>query len=171
MSAVPASSSVLSEAPALMKPSATPAADVMPSLMSKIDFRARSRRASRLTLVMLPRKSTRSIEPSVPICPADGRGGTLGRRPQQAQRRAQQESACGSRYKENLRQALAAAAGAGCCCPQMVRAWCYLQDMAYPLTAAQAHLGELVAETRQSHRPVTISEHGQPVAALISIDD
>ena len=43
--------------------------------------------------------------------------------------------------------------------------------MAYPLTAAQAHLGELVAETRQSHRPVTISEYGQPVAALISIDD
>ena len=43
--------------------------------------------------------------------------------------------------------------------------------MAYPLTAAQARLGELVAETRQSHRPVTISEHGQPVAALISIDD
>jgi prevent-host-death family protein len=55
--------------------------------------------------------------------------------------------------------------------PQMVRAWCYRQAMAYPLTAAQAHLGELVAETRQSHRPVTISEHGQPVAALISIDD
>jgi prevent-host-death family protein len=33
------------------------------------------------------------------------------------------------------------------------------------------HRGELVDETRQSHRPVTISEHGQPVAALISIDD
>lgn len=43
--------------------------------------------------------------------------------------------------------------------------------MAYPLTSAQAHLGDLVAEARQSHRPVTISEHGQPVAALISIDD
>jgi prevent-host-death family protein len=43
--------------------------------------------------------------------------------------------------------------------------------MAYPLTAAQAHLGDLVAEARHSHRPVTISEHGQPVAALISIDD
>ena len=43
--------------------------------------------------------------------------------------------------------------------------------MAYPLTAAQAHLGELVAEARESHRPVTISEHGQPVAALINIDD
>lgn len=43
--------------------------------------------------------------------------------------------------------------------------------MAYPLTSAQAHLGELVAEARDSHRPVTISEHGQPVAALISIDD
>lgn len=44
--------------------------------------------------------------------------------------------------------------------------------MAYPLTAAQAHLGELVAETRQSHRPVTTtSEHGKPIAALISTDD
>jgi prevent-host-death family protein len=43
--------------------------------------------------------------------------------------------------------------------------------MAHPLTAAQALLGELVAETRQSHRPVTISEHGKPVAALISIED
>jgi prevent-host-death family protein len=43
--------------------------------------------------------------------------------------------------------------------------------MAYPLTAAQAHLEELVAKTRQSHRPVAISEHGKPVAALISIDD
>jgi prevent-host-death family protein len=43
--------------------------------------------------------------------------------------------------------------------------------MAYPLTSAQAHLGELVAQARQSHRPVTISEHGRPVAALINIDD
>ena len=43
--------------------------------------------------------------------------------------------------------------------------------MAYPLLAAQAHLSDLVAEARQSHRPVTISEHGQPVAALIGIDD
>jgi prevent-host-death family protein len=40
-----------------------------------------------------------------------------------------------------------------------------------PLTAAQAHLEELVAKTRQNHRPVAISEHGKPVAALISIDD
>jgi prevent-host-death family protein len=43
--------------------------------------------------------------------------------------------------------------------------------MAYPLTAAQTHLGELVAEARDSHRPVTLSEHGKPVAALIGIDD
>jgi prevent-host-death family protein len=43
--------------------------------------------------------------------------------------------------------------------------------VAYPLTAAQTHLGELVAKARQSHRPVTISEHGKPVAALIHIDD
>jgi prevent-host-death family protein len=43
--------------------------------------------------------------------------------------------------------------------------------MAYPLTTAQTQLGELVAEARQSHRPITISEHGKPVAALIDIDD
>jgi len=43
--------------------------------------------------------------------------------------------------------------------------------MVYPLTAAQTHLGELVAEARQSHRPITISEGGKPVAALINIDD
>jgi prevent-host-death family protein len=43
--------------------------------------------------------------------------------------------------------------------------------MAYPLIAAQTHLGELVVEARQSHRPVAISEHGKPIAALISIDD
>jgi prevent-host-death family protein len=33
------------------------------------------------------------------------------------------------------------------------------------------HLRKLVAEARQSHRPVTISEDGKPVAALINIDD
>jgi prevent-host-death family protein len=43
--------------------------------------------------------------------------------------------------------------------------------MVYPLAAAQTHLDELVAEARQSHRPVTISENGRPVAALINIDD
>jgi prevent-host-death family protein len=43
--------------------------------------------------------------------------------------------------------------------------------MAYPLTAAQKHLGELVVEARESHRPVTISEDGKPVAALINVDD
>jgi prevent-host-death family protein len=43
--------------------------------------------------------------------------------------------------------------------------------MAYPLTAAQTCLGELVAQARQSHRPVTISEDGKPVVALINIDD
>lgn len=48
---------------------------------------------------------------------------------------------------------------------------CYRRLVAYPLTAAQTHLGELVAEARQSHRPVTISEDGRPVAAVINIDD
>src|SRR5215472_11892512 len=43
--------------------------------------------------------------------------------------------------------------------------------VSYPLTAAQANLAELVAEARRSHRPVTISEHGRPVAVLIDVDD
>jgi prevent-host-death family protein len=43
--------------------------------------------------------------------------------------------------------------------------------MAHPLAAAQTHLGQLVSETRQTHRPVAISEDGKPVAALIDIDD
>jgi prevent-host-death family protein len=43
--------------------------------------------------------------------------------------------------------------------------------MAYPVSAAQTQLAELVAEARRSHRPVTISEDGTPVAALIGIDD
>lgn len=41
----------------------------------------------------------------------------------------------------------------------------------YPLTAARTRLGELVAEARFTHRPVTISEHGKPVVALINLDD
>jgi len=43
--------------------------------------------------------------------------------------------------------------------------------MAYPLTAAQTRLGELVAEARQTRRPVTIRRGGKLVAALINIDD
>jgi prevent-host-death family protein len=55
--------------------------------------------------------------------------------------------------------------------PAIALTWCYRQRMAYPLAAAQERLDELVAEARQSHRPVTISEGGRPVAALINIDD
>ena len=43
--------------------------------------------------------------------------------------------------------------------------------VSYPLTAAQANLAELVAEVRRSRHPVTISEHGRPVAVLINVDD
>jgi prevent-host-death family protein len=55
--------------------------------------------------------------------------------------------------------------------PGVAAAWCYRQGMAYPLAAAQTRLGELVDQARGSHRPVTISQDGMPVAALISIDD
>ena len=41
----------------------------------------------------------------------------------------------------------------------------------YSLTAARAHLGELVAQARHGHRPVAITEHGRPSVAIINIDD
>lgn len=43
--------------------------------------------------------------------------------------------------------------------------------MVYPLSAAREQLSELVAVARDTHRAVTISEHGKAVAALISVDD
>ena len=41
----------------------------------------------------------------------------------------------------------------------------------YPLTEVGVHLGELVDEARRRHRPVTVSEHGKPVAVIISVED
>jgi prevent-host-death family protein len=42
---------------------------------------------------------------------------------------------------------------------------------AVPLTAARAHLGELVARAKHTHRPVVITEHGKPAVAIVNIDD
>ena len=44
-------------------------------------------------------------------------------------------------------------------------------DDSYGLTAARAHLGELVSRARYGHRPVTITEHGKPSVAIINVDD
>jgi len=41
----------------------------------------------------------------------------------------------------------------------------------YSLTEARAHLGELVARARHTHRPVPITEHGKPTVAIVNIDD
>lgn len=41
----------------------------------------------------------------------------------------------------------------------------------YSLTSARAHLGELVARAKYTHRPVAITEHGRPTVAIINIDD
>jgi prevent-host-death family protein len=41
----------------------------------------------------------------------------------------------------------------------------------YSLTAARAHLGELIAQARHSHRPVAITQHGKPTVAIVNIDD
>ena len=39
------------------------------------------------------------------------------------------------------------------------------------MTAARAHLGEMVSRARYGHRPITITEHGRPSVAIINIDD
>jgi prevent-host-death family protein len=44
-------------------------------------------------------------------------------------------------------------------------------DDSYGLTAARAHLGELVSRARYGHRPVMITEHGKPSVAIINVDD
>jgi len=44
-------------------------------------------------------------------------------------------------------------------------------DNSYSLTAARAHLGELVSRARHARRPVSITEHGKPTVAIINIDD
>lgn len=44
-------------------------------------------------------------------------------------------------------------------------------SMSYPMTAAAARLGELAAEARDTHRPVTIGEQGRPLVAIIGIED
>jgi prevent-host-death family protein len=62
-------------------------------------------------------------------------------------------------------------AGVAGACPRVSLPGVTVEAMTYPLTAAQANLAELVAEARRSHRPVTISEHGKPVAALINVED
>src|SRR5215472_1774289 len=66
---------------------------------------------------------------------------------------------------------IAGRASSGSACPRASLPGVTVKAMTYPLTAAQANLAELVAEARRTHRPVTISEHGRPVAAPINVDD
>jgi prevent-host-death family protein len=42
--------------------------------------------------------------------------------------------------------------------------------MAVPLTEAHSRLGELVDQARQGHEPVTLTDHGKPVAAIIGTE-
>jgi prevent-host-death family protein len=42
---------------------------------------------------------------------------------------------------------------------------------AYPLTSARSRLGELVNRARFGRERVILTEHGTPVAALISVDE
>jgi prevent-host-death family protein len=42
---------------------------------------------------------------------------------------------------------------------------------AYPLTSARARLGELVNRARFGRDRVILTEHGTPVAAIISVDE
>jgi prevent-host-death family protein len=40
-----------------------------------------------------------------------------------------------------------------------------------PVPQAGSHLAELVERARHSHERVVLTEHGQPAAVLISVDD
>lgn len=55
--------------------------------------------------------------------------------------------------------------------PVPTRPDCYCFRMPYPMAIAQEQLGELVAQARHTRRPVTISEGGRAVAAVISVED
>jgi prevent-host-death family protein len=41
----------------------------------------------------------------------------------------------------------------------------------YPLAQAQARLAELVSRAQHAREPVMLSEHGTPVAAIVSMAD
>jgi prevent-host-death family protein len=41
----------------------------------------------------------------------------------------------------------------------------------FPLTSARAHLGELVKRARYGRERLVITEHGKPVAAIVSVDE
>jgi prevent-host-death family protein len=43
--------------------------------------------------------------------------------------------------------------------------------MTVPLTDARARLGELVDQARHRHEPVTLTDHGKPVAAIIGTEE
>jgi prevent-host-death family protein len=43
--------------------------------------------------------------------------------------------------------------------------------MAVPLTDARSRLGELVDQVRHGHEPVTLTDHGKPVAAIIGTEE
>ncbi|HEY2277861.1 MAG TPA: type II toxin-antitoxin system Phd/YefM family antitoxin [Streptosporangiaceae bacterium] len=44
-------------------------------------------------------------------------------------------------------------------------------DIAFPLPEAQAHLSELVTRAHRDHERFVVTEDGEPVAVLISVED
>jgi prevent-host-death family protein len=40
-----------------------------------------------------------------------------------------------------------------------------------PLAEARSRLGELVSQARHGHEPVTLTDHGEPVAAIIGTEE
>jgi prevent-host-death family protein len=65
-----------------------------------------------------------------------------------------------------------------CCCyrravPATVSVQLYSAGMTFtcPVPQAGSHLAELVDRARRSHERVVLTEHGQPAAVLISVDE
>jgi prevent-host-death family protein len=65
------------------------------------------------------------------------------------------------------------AAAAGAPYPATVGIQLYSAGMTFtcPVPQAGSHLAELVDRARRSHERVVLTEHGQPAAVLISVDD
>jgi prevent-host-death family protein len=59
------------------------------------------------------------------------------------------------------------------CLPEDVGVRLYSAGMTFtcPVPQAGSHLAELVDRARRSHERVVLTEHGQPAAVLISVDE
>jgi prevent-host-death family protein len=83
------------------------------------------------------------------------------------------DNCASTRPKRSLSGLRRRAAAAGAPYPATVGIQLYSAGMTFtcPVPQAGSHLAELVDRARRSHERVVLTEHGQPAAVLISVDD